>query len=139
MPKKKSSIVKFDLSKLSIIKDGDKFIFDPKAEKILLDWEMFKDAVNEADEELRHRLMQTMTENKTIKVDGNDITVSRRVYGNKYKIVNREQAQGFYEEQIKYKVLTREVDDYLKETGTLPDGIEPNARKESVTIRIKKG
>lgn len=132
-----SNIVTFNTDEMSLVQeDGDKIILTEKAEESLVKWQQFKQRVEEVDKIVREKLMAVMQEKNTQRIDGDNVRVGRRLFGDKYKCIDNEKALalGLADTQTKIVLNTKGIDVYIKENGELPECIAERDRSESVVI-----
>lgn len=120
-----------------IIEEGDKFIFDPRAENAIKNWVEFLAKVEEAKERVKEVIGNAMRERNILKIEGNDIKVSRRYFGERFELFDVELAkkQGFAKEVVKVSADSKAIEEYAKTTGELPEGVKLRDRNESVVIQ----
>jgi len=141
MVKNEKGIITVDTNDIDIIvQDGEKFLLDPNAEEKLQTWIDFMDFVQIMDEAIRDRLSVAMDSKRTRSIDGNRISVIKRLFGDKYVIDDPEAANlsGMTKEEVRVKVNSKEVSRYEKETGELPPGIALKNRQYRVVIQKEK-
>lgn len=141
MAKNDTSIV-IDTKPLSlIIEEGDKFLLDPKAEDVLVNWKNFLDQVEEAKAAIEQRLTEEMEKRNILKIEGKDIKVLRIQAGAKYELYDIDLAkqQGFTKTIERVSPDTKAIDEYSKTTGELPEGIKLRDRAAKASIRRTKG
>lgn len=121
-----------------IIEDGDKFLFDPKAEEVLIKWKQFMKRVDEVNDIIKKKLLEQMTAMKCVKVEGDEVKVSRRFFGERFELTDRDAAlnSGFATETRVVKANSKEIDRYAKDVGELPEGVALKDRTESIVITL---
>lgn len=127
-----------DLKEVSmIIEDGEKFIFDPRAEDAITKWIAFLKRVEEVKELVKERLRSEMESKKIVKIEGDSIKVSRRYFGERYELFDPQLAldQGMAQQVVKTTPDAKAIEQYAKETGELPEGVKLRDRTESVVIQ----
>lgn len=130
--------ITIDLKPLSmIVEEGDKFLLDPRAEDALQQWLEFLQRVEEAKERVKETLKAEMTKRNIVKVEGKNVKVSRRYFGERYEVVDRSLAlaQGMAREVTKTYAESKAIEEYAKTTGEVPEGIKLRERTESVVIQ----
>jgi hypothetical protein len=135
MPDK--NLVTIDISTLALIeKDGDKFLIDARAEDALLALLELEQKVEDVKDLIKTRLGDEMRKLNCQKIEGENVKVSLRFYGERYEVDNRDIALelGMAKKVESIKPDTKTIDEYVKDTGDLPEGIKLRERKESVTI-----
>ena len=133
--------VTFNLNMINLIeKDGEDFLINPKAEEGIIKWLEFKRQIDEVDKIVREKVGENMRKMKCLKVEGDQIVVSRRYFGNKYEIVDRKIADelGFTKVTETVRPDSEEIERYVKDTGELPEGVKLKERTESVIFSETK-
>jgi len=141
MPKDKN-LVTIDLSTLALIEqDGDKFLIDPKAEDALLALLDLEQKVETVKDLIKTKLGEAMKALNCQKIEGENVKVSRRFYGERYEIDNRDIAMelGLAKKVETVKPDSKAINEYVKDTGELPEGIKLRERNESVSISEVRG
>lgn len=134
---KTKDLVTIDLSTLALIEqDGDKFLIDPKAEDALLALLDLEQKVENVKDLIKTKLGEAMRALNCQKIEGENVKVSRRFYGERYEIDNRDISLelGMAKKVETVKPDSKAIDEYVKDTGDLPEGIKLKERNESVTI-----
>lgn len=134
--------ITIDLKPMSmIVEEGGRFLFDPRAEDALQKWLDFLQRVEETKERVKEHLGEEMRKKKIIKIEGQNVKVSRRYFGERYEITDRNLAlaQGFAKEVTKTNADGKAIEEYAKTTGELPEGVKLRERTESVVIQEAKG
>lgn len=137
-------ILTIDTDQLSnLVKDGDKILFTPEGEKVLVTFKKIQALVEEADKEIRHKIESTAkTLDKNFKTISGDIVSATLVErGEKYYVdesLLEKMDKTFYEKRVEYKPVTKEIDKFRKAKGALPLGINEPSRTASLTITVKK-
>ena len=132
---KKSEITNF-------VEEGGKFLFKPEAEEHLLKLLEMKELVDKAIDEVKLNIEKA---GKEISPDfkgvvGGRIRAIYRVFGEKYTYDknNPEVASEFLNEFTVRKVISKDVDEHVKETGKLPEGIFEKDRAPKISLTVKK-
>jgi len=139
---KSKNLVTIDLSTLALIEqDGDKFLIDPRAEDALLALLDLEQKVETVKELIKTKLGEAMKALNCQKIEGENVKVSRRFYGERYEIDNKNIAMelGMAKKVETVKPDGKAIDEYVKDTGELPEGIKLRDRNESVSISEVKG
>lgn len=129
--------IKFDLSVLeNFVQSGDSFLMNPEAEDFITKWVLFKKMVEKADEQVKKQLQAKMLETNTLKVEGSDVKVYRRYFGDRFESTDNQLAlgMGVAFEETKIKLDTAAIDRFVKENGQLPECIKMKERTESIVI-----
>lgn len=138
MPKAKASdIVKIDTSAIALIeKDGDQFLLDPRAEDGILAFIELKKRVEEVEKLIKDKLAEQMAAMNCIKIEGDAVKVTRRYYGERYEITDPVIAEGmgFAKKIVMTKPDAKAIDEYVKDTQELPEGVKLRERTESVSF-----
>lgn len=118
------------------VKEGSQLIFTPKAEQHLI---RLLDAIDQLQTALEEVKKTISVSAKKVYPDfkgivGQDIKVMTRKYGERYAISSDNVAREFITETRIQKADTQEIELYVKEEGTLPDGITENNRKDILVI-----
>lgn len=138
---KKDQTLTFNLDALDEIREeSGAFVMQPTAESFLRRWLEFKKVVEETDEQIKKRFIALMTPQNVKKIEGEEVSVSRRYYGSRYELTDPQLARdlGFGIEEVRVKPDSKAIDAYVKDTGDLPDGVSLRERTESVTISTVK-
>lgn len=130
--------VKFDLTVLdNFLENGGDFTVTAAAEDFISKWVQFKKMVEQADEQVRKILQEKMSVANTLKVEGAEVKVYRRYFGEKYEITDPRMAvdQGFAVEEVKVKADSKTIETFSKSNnGVLPECVKLKDRTESVVI-----
>ena len=124
-----------------IMEDGDKFIFDPKAEDAIQKYLDFLARVEAVKEMVKEHLAKEMAKHNILKIEGENVRVSRRYYGERYELTDPRLAmdQGMAKEVTTTKPDAEAITEYVKTTGELPEGVKLRERAESVVIQERGG
>lgn len=125
---------------LTYADEGKDLIFQPKAEEGVVKLLKHQQKVEEAIDILKEALQEAgETFLPGFKgVDSEKIRVMNRKYGSKYSLVKGVKADDeFIEKRTKLSIDSGAVDDYIKEHGEMPKGIEKNIRNKSLSITLK--
>lgn len=136
-----ADIIKFDMNVLDLIEQhGDKFLVDPRAEDTLIKWKEFKEAVEATDKIVKEKLIERMKQLNTVRIEGQSIRVSRRYFGDRYDLSDKETAKklGLAKEIVWVKPDAPKIDEYVENIGELPDGVVLKERTESIVITEAK-
>ena len=134
-------LITIDLSALKVIEqDGDKFLMTANAEDALEALIELKKEVAFVEDKIKESLGKAMQAINCVKIEGETIKVTRRFYGDRFEIYDRDLAlaSGFAVEEVKVKADTKQIDMYQKDTGELPEGIKLRERTESISIATVK-
>lgn len=121
-----------------VVKEGGKYLISAKAEEAILQLIKLREIMEEIDKELRDVLQQEMQKTNTIKIEGENVRVYRARYGAKYSVLDAAAAEGFIIREEKIKPDSKAIEEYVKNTGELPDGITNKVRQETISIRLKE-
>jgi len=135
----KMSLITIDPKEIKILaKEGEKFIFKPKAEEQLLKLLKLQDDINNAVEEVKVKIAEAgKAINPNFKgVLGESVKCVYRKYGSKYSYDKNlwERLLPFLTEKKYYSVEADKVDVYVKEAGELPQGIIETEREGKLSI-----
>lgn len=134
-------VISIDTKIIEIFKkEGDKFLFDPKAESVLLKWEEFKELIEKTDQQIKAIMSAKMSENNTLKIDGEKVKVLKSKHGAEFEVIDPEIAlqMDFAEKEEKVKPISKNIKEYIKGTGELPEGIKLRDRAYTITISLIK-
>lgn len=136
----KKSLITIDTSAIAMIEqDGDQFMLVASAEDGLKKLLELEKIVAEVKEMAKDKLKQQMIALNCTKIEGEEIKVSRRYYGEKYEITDKQIALGLGLATTKVvettKIDSKAVEQYIKETETMPDGVKLKDRTESIVIQ----
>jgi hypothetical protein len=133
-------IVQFDMGEISLtVKEGSRITVRREAEEFIKRWLDFERKFDEAKETLKQNLLAEMEKTNLIKVEGEDVRLLRRFFGDRYEIVDPQIAADFVITEMKSKVDVEAVDQYVKDNNDVPPGIKLKDRTMSLVIsEIKK-
>lgn len=137
---KTSALITIDTAAFSLIEqDGDRFLLDPRAEDGLRQLLELEAKITEVKQMVKDKLAVAMRKIKCTKIEGEDLKVSRRYYGSKYEMTDQQIAVGLGLATKKVVTTTvldsKAVDQYIKETDSMPDGVKLKDRTESIVIQ----
>lgn len=121
--------------------EAGKLFFQPKAEEQLIKLMKLKEMIDQAIEEVKKQIKEAGEKALGMNfkgVIGEKVKVINRFFGSKYEITDEVLADPFVEKVIVKKVKTKEVDEYLKNKGKLPDGIKFKERDQTLSIVLTK-
>jgi hypothetical protein len=120
--------------------EGGKFLINKNAENGLLKLLELQEQVADTIEAVKILLSAEMEKNNTVKIEGEQVTVGKQFFGERYEIYDKDIAlQNEMAKQVTVtKVDITAVDDYLKTNNSMPEGVKLRDRTASVTIRQKK-
>lgn len=134
----------FDSIKL-ISKIAEDYVLDGESEKFILNFKKLKEAIDFVDKEIRDftkLIFQEVTGEKTGSIASSKLIMSIIETGAKYYIdeaVLKDIDEKFYTKKVTYSIDSKEVEKHLKDTGSLPIGINKNnKRNTSLTIKERK-
>ena len=76
-----------------------------------------------------------------VSINTDNLRIMNRVYGSKYKLdtdLIEHIDKKFYTVKPTYYLNSKEVDDYIKKTDIIPNGISINPREKQVSVSLKK-
>lgn len=124
-----------------LAKEGENFIFKPKAEEQLIKLLELQTLVNATVEEVKNKIAEAgQAVNPNFKgVIGDRVRCIYRAYGGKYKYdySKRSICEPFLKEKIYHSVDGDKVDKYFKQVGELPEGIIEADRENKLSIMLK--
>lgn len=137
-----TKIIKINPEEIKILaKEGENFIFKPKAEEQLIMLLEHQQFVNDLVEEVKNRIAETgQAVNPNFKgVIGDRIRCIYRAYGGKYKYdyAKKGDCLPFLKEKTTFTVDADKVEKYVKEVGELPIGITESDRDNKLSISLK--
>lgn len=138
----KNDIISVNIKQITLFKEeAGKLFFKPEAEEQLIKLLKLKNLIEKAVEKVKSQIKEAGE--KTLGVDfrgviGDKVRVIKKFYGQKYEIADENLASDFIENVIVKKIKTEEVDEYLKNEGELPAGIEFKDREQSLSIVLKE-
>lgn len=138
-----SNIIHIDLSMVDqFVEEGGKLVFRPEAEEAILELLRLEEIVQNALKKVREDIENAgMSIHPSFSgVRGATVRAVFRVYGEKYdyELDKKEQALPFLKETVTYRVQSKDVDQYVKKNGKLPDGIVEKVRKPVISLHAKK-
>lgn len=100
---------------------GEKLVLTPEADDALCKLLDLKDFIDAVVEDVKSKIVESATsEFPTFKgVVGTKLKAVYRAYGDKYESDNEE----FTKEIISRRTDSKKIEDYINETGELPDGV----------------
>lgn len=138
MKNKTLSITIPDIHQLAT--DGEKLIFKKEAEESLVKLLELKQKVDEAIEKVKEAIKQAGEQilPNFKGVEGEVIKCIYRYYGAKYEIEDEEKAKPFIIEKVVKTLDYKAIDEIVKQTGDLPEGIKTKEREKQLSIIVKK-
>lgn len=136
--KENSGIITIDTNGISLVeKDGDKFVLSQDAEAKLAVWMDFLAFVEKTDSDIRAKIAAAMDKDKVKSIRGENVSVVKRLFGARYYAEDMELAKalGMVEETTSFKLDIKQIEQYQKDTGELPDGIALRDRQQHVVIK----
>lgn len=135
-------IIKINPNDIKILaKEGEKFIFKPKAEESLIKLLELQTFINDVVEQVKDQIAKAGQDvNPNFKgVIGDRIRCIYRAYGGKYKYDwgKKSNLEAFLKQKTIYTVDADKVEKYFKEVGELPDGITESDRENKLSIMLK--
>lgn len=135
-------IIKVDPDQIAFFKqEAGKLFFQPQAEKQLINLMKLKEMVDKAVDEVKTQIKAAGEKALGVEfrgIIGDKVKVINRFYGSKYEVTDDVLADNFIETVISRKIKTKEVDEYLKNEGKLPDGIKFKDREQTLSIIVEK-
>lgn len=131
------------LKDLELIKnESGKVVLNHNAEQFLKDLLELQTKVEETLVVCKQKIQEAMEAEdfELSSINTDNLKIMNRVYGSKYSLdknVIDYVDKKFYEPVVSFKLLTDEVDKYIKEKGTTPEGITPNLRTKTLSISLK--
>lgn len=136
-------MIKIDLDRVNkLVKEADQIFFDPKAEETLVELLTIQQKIEDAIKEAKARLEKTALEinpNFT-SIQSDKIKVFYRAYGSRFyldtdriNVVDKD----LYSKKVSYSINTKELNAWIKEKKSIPDGVIEAERKKSLSITIK--
>ena len=134
-PDTNKQLVQFDFGELQVItKNGSEVTIRKEAVDFINRWIEFEKRFNEAKEILKKNILAEMEKTNTIKIESEDVKLMRRFFGERYEVVDPVEAKDFIIEEVKYKLDTKLIDEYVKNNGEIPVGIKLKDRAMSLVI-----
>ena len=136
-----NQIVQFKISDIELIKQkGGTLAINPKGEEVIKTYLDLKMRFEEAERALKDKLKEAMIASNCIKIEGDEVKVSKRFFGERFALTDPQlaEAKGFATTELKYKVLPDAVDKAIKMSGDVPEGVVLKDRTESVVITTVK-
>lgn len=140
MEKEETNIITLDLNQLKLVEEGDagEIIFSQSGEAILVHFLELKKRFEQAEEEIKNILKTVMVnaDNK-LKIEGERVKVLRQYFGARYEVVDPQMAVdlGMATKKVTVSPDSKAIDQYVKDTGELPESIKLRDRTESVVIK----
>lgn len=134
-------IIKFDEKKLpTLIKAGSELVWERKAEEGIMLLLRYREMIDEALEKIKSKIAE---DGKAIDpsfkgVIGEHIKAMYRIYGEKYSYdkAHEDELMPFLKETKYYKVDSTKVEEYMKELGSLPEGVLEKDREPQISLTV---
>ena len=137
------AIVKIDEKQLTwAVDEGGKLVFKKEAEDALLGLLEAKARIDEAISKVKSQIEQSGREvagDGFRGVIGEKIRAVSRFFGEKYGYVKAQEEElkdAFLSETKYFKVNSKEVEQFVKDTGSLPEGVFLKDRKPQISISV---
>jgi len=119
---------------LVIKKEADEYLY-----KLLTLQVLIEQAINNAKNKIEEDACRIDPNFKTI--NGNKTRAMSRVYGYKYAIDpstgEKATEDGFATKEVKFRAVTDKIEEFMKEKGQLPLGVQANIRKRTTSLSLK--
>lgn len=128
-----------DTDDISILaKDGANFVFDQNSEaeliKLLDIYDKMGEMIDTVKTKIKNDGLKLNSEFSGVR--GDSIKVSYQAFGALYKVSDPSKAdKKFINTKVSYTVNSSEVDNYIKDNGSVPVGISHNDRTKSISIK----
>ena len=102
-----NQIVQFKISDIELIKQkGGTLAINPKGEEVIKTYLDLKMRFEEAERALKDKLKEAMIASNCIKIEGDEVKVSKRFFGERFALTDPQlaEAKGFATTELKYKV-----------------------------------
>lgn len=136
----KKNIISVNVNEITSFKqEAGKLFFKPEAEDQLIKLIKLKELVDKAIDQVKEQIKESGEKALGVEfrgVIGDKVKVIQRFYGQKYELVDKDLPSDFVDEVVVKKIRTKEVDEYLKNEGRLPEGIKFKERGQSLSIII---
>ena len=125
-----------------LVKGAGMITMNPTGEQILIQLMELKDKVDSAIIKAKSVIQNAITEidPDLTSISSDNLKIMYRVYGMKYGLDQNcieFLDPKFYTEKKTYSLNSGEVDKYIRENGTVPNGITLNDRSKTVSISLK--
>lgn len=134
-------VIKYDNLEL-LIQGGKTITLNPQGEELLMKLLELRDKVEFAITQCKNQLSTAIQEidPDLTSISSDNIKVMYRVYGAKFGLntmLINDLDPKFYTQKISYSPNSKEIDDYIKTTGVIPNGVIINDRSKTVSIGLK--
>jgi hypothetical protein len=134
-------VIKYDNLEL-LVQGGKSITMNPQGEELLIKLLELRDKVEFAITQCKNTLTTAITEidPDLTSISSDRVKVMYRVYGAKYglnDILIDELDPKFYIKKEVFSPNAKEIDNHIKATGVLPNGIMINDRSKTVSISLK--
>lgn len=136
--------ITIQIKDLELIKnESGKVVLNHNAEKFLVDLLDLQAKVDETLILCKQKIQEAIEaeDSELSSINTDNLKIMNRVYGSKYSLdknVIDYVDKNLYEKVVSFKLLSNEVDKYIKEKGANPEGITPILRKNILSISLKK-
>ena len=123
-----------------IVDEGGKFLIDKNAENQITKLLRAQKLIEEMIKLVKDKLGEQMIEQDVLKIQGENLSVSRRYFGDRFEVTDQIMAMqsGVAKESKSIKPDVDKIDVYIKEhDGNLPEGISLRERAGSITIKLR--
>jgi hypothetical protein len=135
-------VIKYD--NLELLVQGSKQItINPTGEELLVKLLELQEKVDFAVKQCKERLSVAIQEidPDLTSISSDNVKVMYRVYGAKFgldtNLIDHLDSK-FYTEKVSYSPNAKEIDNHIKTTGEIPNGIKINDRSKTVSISLKE-
>jgi len=141
MKEESQIVIKFDNLQF-LVEGGKEIAINPRGEELLIRLYELKDKVEFAIQQCKNKIQVAIEEidPDLTSISSDNVKVMYRVYGVKYglnQMLIDELDPKFYKQKISYSPNTKEIENEIKLTGALPNGIEIKDRSKTVSISLK--
>jgi len=131
----KNDIITLNVPEILLLKKGKDITLTVQAKEELEKILYFKKLIEDIYESVQDKLSIEFEKSKLKKVVAGNIVISKRFYGERYAILNKEDVDIEYTKVVKWvKPDAEKIEKYLTEKNELPRGVSLKERAEKVSI-----
>ena len=130
-----TDIITINVPEVILLKTGKDITLTVEAKAELEKILYFKKLIEDIYESVQEKLSQEFEKSKLKKVVAGNIVISKRFYGERYAILDKENVDKDYTKVVEWvKPDSEKIEAYLAEKNELPKGISLKDRSEKVSI-----
>jgi len=130
-----NDIITINIPEVILLKKGKDITLTVQAKEELEKILYFKKLIEDIYEHVQDKLSIEFEKSKLKKVVAGNIVISKRFYGERYAILDKENVDKDYTKVVEWvKPDSEKIEKYLTEKNELPKGISLKERSEKVSI-----